>query len=177
MNVTQKSAMALNTTATILVVEDNSLSAQSFYELFRQAGYSVILARSGRAALEHIKAYTPDLIVLDAVMPGLDGFETCRQLKASKHSQDIPVMLVSVLNDIDSRVNGLSAGACDFVSKPYQENELLVRINAHLNHARTVQSLRQQVKQLSSQLNWMLENFAPGPKSDQSQLSLDQDRS
>jgi DNA-binding response OmpR family regulator len=161
MKASLKSAVVLNSTATILVVEDNPLSSQTFYELFRQAGYSVTLARSGKVALEHVKTYRPDLIVLDAVMPGLDGFETCRQLKASEHGKDIPVMMVSVLTDSDSRVSGLQAGACDFISKPYQENELLVRIKTHLGHARTVQSLRQQVKQLSSQLNWMLENFSP----------------
>ncbi len=117
---------------TILVVDDTAESLTLVFRLLTQAGYLVRPADSGELALAAVATTSPELILLDIRMPGMDGFEVCRQLKASEASRDIPVLFLSAVSETAERVEGLRLGAVDFITKPFQAEELLARVHTHL---------------------------------------------
>lgn len=112
----------------ILVVEDSSTQALLLTGVLEDAGYKSAVARDGRQALDYLKDHRPTLIVSDIVMPGIDGYELCRLIKADKELEQIPVLLVTSLSDPADILRGLQCGADNFITKPYQERELLSRI-------------------------------------------------
>ncbi|MBI5248725.1 MAG: response regulator [Desulfomonile tiedjei] len=112
----------------ILVVEDSPTQALCLQGALEDAGYKATIARDGEQALEYLKDHRPTLIVSDIVMPGIDGYELCRLVKADKELEDTPVLLVTSLSDPADILNGLRCGADNFITKPYQERELLSRI-------------------------------------------------
>jgi PAS domain S-box-containing protein len=118
--------------ATILVVDDSVLSAQLVQTHLERAGYRVMLAHDGKQALEQVKASPPDLIILDVMMPGLDGFTVCERLKTNSNTWFIPVVLLTALNGPRDRVQGIEAGADDFLSKPFNREELIARVRSLL---------------------------------------------
>lgn len=118
--------------ATILAVDDSVSSAQLVKIQLQLDGYQVILAHSGEEALAKVDAELPDLIILDVMMPGLDGFDVCRRLKADRRTWFIPIILVTALSQLEDRIEGLDAGADDFLSKPFNREELLARVRALL---------------------------------------------
>jgi len=126
------------TTATILIVDDVPENLAVAHDALDAAGYTVRVATSGIAALESARRQPPDLILLDAVMPGLDGFETCRRLKADLATRQIPVVFMTGLTDSEHVVLGFQAGGIDYVTKPIRAAEVIARIASHLRSARLV---------------------------------------
>jgi two-component system sensor histidine kinase/response regulator len=130
---------------TILVVDDNPVQSKLALHFLRRTGYDVLIATSGEEALEQVRDIRPDLILLDVLMPGIDGFETCRRLKDGEETRDIPVIFMTSLSDTADKVKGFEFGAVDYVTKPIQPQELLARINTHLTIRNLQKSLQQEI--------------------------------
>lgn len=118
--------------AKILVVDDEQAILELLTFNIKQAGYEVIAVEEGYTALEKALTEKPDLIVLDIMLPGIDGFEVCRQLRAEHHSKDIPIIFLSAKTEEFDKVIGLELGADDYVTKPFSPRELMARIKANL---------------------------------------------
>lgn len=116
----------------ILIVDDESAARWALETLLRREGFEVRDASSGERALEECAAFRPDLILLDILMPGLNGFEVCRRIKATPETRLTPVVLITGLSDTHDRIEGINAGADDFLSKPIDMNELLARTRSLL---------------------------------------------
>ncbi|MEL4072782.1 response regulator transcription factor [Ochrobactrum sp. GPK 3] len=127
---------------TVLIVDDSPQTLGFLTEALEQAGYSVLIATSGAAALGIAERITPDMILMDAVMPGMDGFETCRQLKANPAISQVPIVFMTGLTETEHIVHALEAGGVDYLTKPINIDELRARIKVHLTNARSVQSAR-----------------------------------
>jgi putative two-component system response regulator len=119
--------------ATILVVDDEPANRYLMEALLEPQGYTVLTAEDGEGALESFCKYQPDLLLLDIMMPKMDGIEVCRRLKNDPETRLVPVVLVSALAALDDRVRGLEAGADDFLTKPIERIELMARVRALLN--------------------------------------------
>lgn len=119
--------------ADILIVDDISLTRRQLWDILSEAGYQVIQADSGPKALELAVANPPQLILLDVVMPDMDGFQTCRELKAITSLTDIPVIFISALDETSSKVKGFDAGGVDYITKPFEKEEVLARVKTHLS--------------------------------------------
>jgi two-component system cell cycle sensor histidine kinase/response regulator CckA len=117
---------------TILVVDDEPINLRLLSEYLKESGCRMLVARSGQSALEKARYGKPDLILLDVMMPGLDGFETCRRLKANEALRDIPVIFMSSLTRTEDKVKGFQVGAVDYITKPFQHEEVLARLVMHL---------------------------------------------
>lgn len=130
--------MTKNSKAIILVVDDNRTNLKILVDYLDEAGFKTLIATNGERAIEQAKRRPPDLILLDILMPGIDGFETCRRLKADKVTQEIPIIFMTALADVDHKVMGFEVGGVDYVTKPFQQKELLARITTHL----TIRNLR-----------------------------------
>ncbi|MEJ2632576.1 MAG: response regulator transcription factor [Acidihalobacter sp.] len=129
-------------TGTILLVDDAPDNLRVLYEILHGNGYSVRVATDGFAALQSVRHKLPDVIVLDALMPGMDGFETCRQLKEDFDTRDIPVIFLTGLNDSEHIVRGFQVGGVDYVTKPVVAEELLARVETHVQAARLLVDTR-----------------------------------
>jgi len=145
--------------STILVVDDNPTNIQVLFDVLNEAGYDVAVAKSGESALNRLQNYLPDLILLDVMMPGIDGFETCRQIKAGDRTHDIPVIFMTALSDAVDKVKGLSLGAVDYITKPIQYEEVLARIRVHLQLRNLNKTLEQKVAERTSELHQALKNL------------------
>ena len=121
---------------TVLVVDDTPETLGFLTDTLDHAGFTVLIATDGESALNLVDQITPDLILMDAVMPGMNGFETCRQLKARKMLSHMPVIFMTGLSQTEHVVEGLAAGGVDYVTKPIVVDELLARIRVHLANAR-----------------------------------------
>ncbi len=121
---------------TVLVVDDTPETLGFLTDTLDQAGYTVLIATDGEAALDLVEQITPDLVLMDAVMPGMTGFEACRRLKHEKFLANLPVIFMTGLSDTEHVVEGLAAGGVDYVTKPIVVDELLARIRVHLANAR-----------------------------------------
>jgi len=117
---------------TILVVDDTPANLAILFTGLRNAGYKVLINERGDIALQTAAYTLPDLIILDVMMPGIDGFETCRRLKEDPRTRDIPVILMTALTDPIDEVTGLRAGAVDYITKPIHVEVVLARISTHL---------------------------------------------
>jgi DNA-binding response OmpR family regulator len=117
---------------TILVVDDTPANLAILFTGLRNAGYKVLINERGDIALQTAAYALPDLIILDVMMPGIDGFETCRRLKEDPRTRDIPVILMTALTDPIDEVTGLRAGAVDYIIKPIHVEVVLARISTHL---------------------------------------------
>jgi len=137
----------------ILAVDDSQDSLMMLTALLTADGYDVRPADSGKLALASVESTKPDLILLDVRMPGMDGFEVCRRLKERVDTREIPVVFVSSLSDVSDCVEGLELGAVDFISKPFQRQELLARIRTHVELSRLRARLEQRVSERTAQLN------------------------
>jgi len=116
----------------LLIVDDNPINLSVVVEYLEEAGYDVLVALDGEEALKRAAYSSPDLILLDVMMPGMDGFETCRRLKADQATADIPVIFMTALDDVSDKVAAFEAGGVDYISKPFQPEELLARVRTHL---------------------------------------------
>ena len=136
--------MLTATPSTILIVDDQPTNLKLLFSLLQESGFKVLVAKTGESAISKLQKVLPDLILLDVMMPGIDGFETCRRLKASAAEKDIPVMFMTALSESMDKIKGLNAGAVDYITKPFQQDEVLARIKSQLK-------LRKLQKQLSEQ--------------------------
>lgn len=126
----------------ILIVDDTPDNLALLSDALDEVGYMVLVALDGLSALSRIQRRRPDLILLDAMMPGLDGFETCQRIKADPSTADIPVLFMTALTDSEHVVKGFAAGGIDYVTKPINTEEVLARVASHLRTARILQSAR-----------------------------------
>ncbi|MGY2284659.1 response regulator [Pseudomonas gingeri] len=126
----------------VLIVDDTPDNLALLSDALNDAGYMVLVALDGLSALNRIERRRPDLILLDAMMPGLDGFETCRRIKAQPESADIPVLFMTALTESRHVVQGFEVGGSDYVTKPIQIDEVLARVAAHLRTSRILLSAR-----------------------------------
>ncbi len=139
----------------ILIVDDKPKNLQIIGTNLREKGFLFSIARSGSQALEIIEHNPPDLILLDIVMDEMDGFETCRRLKNNPATRDIPVIFLSALSDTTDKVEGFKVGAVDFVTKPFQAEEVLARVETHL----TLQTSKKYLEAKNSQLQNALDDI------------------
>jgi len=116
----------------ILLIEDTPANIQALSAILKERGYQISIATNGRQALEVLERIRPDLILLDIMMPEMDGFETCRRIKASTAWREIPVIFLTAKTDTADIVQGFELGAVDYVAKPFNAHELLARVNTHL---------------------------------------------
>lgn len=126
----------------VLVVDDSPDTLSVLTDAIEEAGMVVLVAREGDRALSIVEKVTPDVVLMDAVMPGTDGFETCRRLKQNKALAHVPVIFMTGLSDTGHIIEGLEAGGVDYVAKPIVPGELLARIRVHLANARLAHSAR-----------------------------------
>jgi putative two-component system response regulator len=126
---------------TVLVVDDHPASRMTAVALLSVEGYRVLEADSGPAALQAVHEGNPDLILLDVMMPGMDGFEVCRRLKQDEHTRLIPVVFITALNDRRARLRGIEAGGDDFLTKPFDQLELSARVKSLVHQRRLNEDL------------------------------------
>jgi two-component system, NtrC family, sensor kinase len=140
----------------ILIVDDTSVNLKLIYDFLKGAGFEVRAAKSGFQALQILETTKPDIILLDVVMPEMDGFETCHHLKNSPQTKDIPVIFMTAVDDASNpsyKVKGLALGAVDYISKPIQLEEVLARVKTHLHLHNLTQEIAKQKDLLESVFN------------------------
>jgi two-component system, sensor histidine kinase and response regulator len=145
--------------ADILIVDDTPDNVRFLAAILTKQGYKVRGVTRGRTALMGVQAQLPDLILLDVVMPGMDGFELCKTLKSNPATQDIPVIFISALNEVTDKVQGLNAGAVDYITKPFQVAEVLARVETQLT-LRRLQKQVQEALERECTLNQHIEKLA-----------------
>jgi len=134
--------------AKILVVDDIPVNIQLLQTYLSSIGYETIVGHNGEEALHQVKEQKPDLILLDVMMPKLDGFQTCKLLKSNDETKYIPVIMVTALNEIEDKIKGIEAGADDFITKPFNKLELLARVKSLLRIKLLHDQLQEKVRQL-----------------------------
>jgi class 3 adenylate cyclase len=139
----------------LLIVDDTPANIQTLSAILKEKGYQISVATNGRQALEVVAKVRPDLILLDVMMPEMDGFEACAKLKASSEWHDIPIIFLTAKTETEDIVRGFELGAVDYVAKPFNAHELLARVNTHLS----IDRLRKENERL-------LLNILPGPIAD-----------
>jgi two-component system, cell cycle response regulator len=128
--------------ATILVADDEPINRSLIQRRLERAGYHVLTAQNGQEAVEIARASLPDIVILDVMMPVMDGLEACRLIKADASTRDIPVIFLSARDETDVKVSGLSLGANDYISKPFKAEELLARVDVAMRMKRERDQLR-----------------------------------
>ncbi len=126
---------------TILIVDDTPANLSVLLQCLSETGHRVLVAEDGEEALELLERSTPDLVLLDVMMPGIDGFETCRRLKANPAHADLPVIFMTALSETEQKLQGFAAGAVDYITKPIQHEEALARVSTHLELRRLQRTL------------------------------------
>lgn len=132
-----------NTHNIALVVDDSPEALEFVSAALEDIGMTVLTARDGSAAIELVKRVQPDVIMMDAMMPGMDGFEACQTLKSAPHATDAPIIFMTGLNDRDSIVRGLSSGGVDYITKPVELEEMIARVTIHLLNSKMMRSARE----------------------------------
>lgn len=139
-------------TAEILVIDDSPTNLKLLTQMLSEQGYNVRVAPNGKLALQSVLTIPPDLILLDIIMPKMDGYEICEQLKADERTRDIPVIFLSGLNEAIDKVQAFAAGGVDYITKPFEPLEILARIENHLR----LRSLQLQLREQNAQLQLLL---------------------
>ncbi|MEH2067350.1 MAG: response regulator [Nostoc sp.] len=143
----------------ILVVDDTTTNLKIVFEILTNAGFEVITEVNGEKALKQVESRLPDLILLDVMMPKIDGFETCKKLKENYETCDIPVIFMTGNSDTESKIKGLNIGAVDYITKPFHEQELLARIKTHLQLRNLTKTLEKRVAERTAALSKALKNL------------------
>lgn len=133
----------------ILIVDDTPANISMLFNLLVEEGYKVLIAEDGESALKQAVQLPPDLILLDILMPGMDGFATCQKLKQQAETREIPIIFMTALSETEKKVNGFRLGAVDYITKPFQIEEVLVRVENHLNLQRLKNRLQVSEQRLS----------------------------
>jgi two-component system, cell cycle sensor histidine kinase and response regulator CckA len=132
---------------TILAVDDTPTNLEVLFDLLGNSGFRVLVAEDGESAIDKANYAHPDLILLDVLMPGIDGFETCRRLKANEATRSIPIIFLTALTDVVDKVSGFDLGAVDFITKPLQCEEVLARVKIQLRLQNLTKQLQSQIEQ------------------------------
>ncbi len=133
-------------TSDILIVDDKADNIRLLSSILSSQGYTVRKALNGSMALKAVESLAPDLILLDITMPGMSGYEVCKALKANAQTRDIPVIFLSALDEIFDKVKAFEVGGVDYMTKPFQVEEVLIRIKTHVTlHQQRQQLLQQQI--------------------------------
>lgn len=150
----------MDRTPIVLIVDDNKAGRKALEAALMGKGYQLEFSESGSQALQMASDLRPDLVLLDVMMPEMNGFEVCRQLRANPKTAEVPVVMVTALDDQDSKLEGLLAGADDFLSKPYDRSELQARVRTitRLNRYHALLMERERLRQLSQQILEVQEN-------------------
>lgn len=143
----------MNHQGVILIVDDNPTNLEMLFDFLANAGFTVLVAEDGESAIARAEYAPPDLILLDILMPGMDGFETCCHLKANPLTQDIPIIFMTALTETVDKVKGLSLGAVDYITKPLQHEEVLARIELHLQLRNLTKTLKEQNQRLEREIS------------------------
>src|SRR6056297_2633611 len=138
--------MAETRETTILLVDDNTNNLGVLYRYLDDEGFTVLVSQDGERAIRLARDQKPDLILLDILLPGMSGFDACGELKSDPATADIPVIFISALTDIQDKVRGFEAGGVDYITKPFQQEEVLARINAHV----TIKRQREELDRLNA---------------------------
>ena len=138
----------MRTPPRILIVEDNPAGLEILQMRLEAHNYEIITATDGEAGLTMAKNNQPDLILLDIMMPGMTGLEVCRHLKSAVHSASVPVIFMTALSDLEDKMAAFEAGGIDYVTKPFQVEELLARVDTHVRLRRTGRELMEQNRRL-----------------------------
>ncbi|MDJ1171443.1 response regulator [Roseofilum sp. BLCC_M154] len=136
----------------ILIVDDNPTNLKVLSDTLKDLGWEILVALDGESAIEQAEYAQPDLILLDVMMPGIDGFETCRRLKSSPSTQDIPIIFTTALGEIEDKMRGFDVGAVDYITKPFRQEEVLARIKVHLTLRTLNLDLEKKNKQLQEEI-------------------------
>ncbi len=139
----------------ILIVDDTPENLTVLRQMLAEKNYMVRPALNGEIAIKAVNASTPDLILLDIRMPGMDGYEVCEQLKSAENTRRIPVIFISALNELDDKIKAFSLGGVDYITKPFQAEEVLARIKTHL----TLRSLQKSLEDKNAQLQKALDEI------------------
>jgi diguanylate cyclase (GGDEF)-like protein len=129
---------------TILVIDDHPANLEVLVSFLKDQGFTIRIAENGEWALQVLETFQPDIIILDVMMPGMDGFETCRRIKSNEETADIPVVFMTALGSVQDKVTGFESGGVDYITKPFQHVEVLARINAHVELRKQRIQLKQQ---------------------------------
>ncbi len=141
-----------NTSQAILVVDDNLTNMRVLSSMLEKLGYTVLVARDGKQAIETAQYTIPDMILLDIMMPEIDGFETCRRLKKIPNTRDIPIIFLTALTSTEHKVKGFRVGAVDYITKPLQHEEVAARVKTHMQ----LQILSRNMQQQNTYLTKMM---------------------
>jgi len=133
----------------ILIVDDTPANIDVLDQMLEAEGHQISVAASGEAALDLAPKIAPDLILLDIMMPGIDGFETCRRLTADPATKDIPVLFITAKSDAEDVVKGFSLGAVDYIAKPFREQEVLTRVRFHLQRKHLIEEMKDKNRKLT----------------------------
>ena len=144
--------MNSNKPTVIFIVDDNPANIKVLAQVLELSGYKILIATDGQSGIQRITKAIPDLILLDIMMPDVDGFETCKRLKESEVTRDIPVIFMTALASTADKVKGLNIGAVDYITKPFQHDEVIARIELHLKLRRLSQVLEEQNQQLKTEI-------------------------
>ena len=138
---------------TVLLVDDTPKNLNLLSELLLKKGFKVGTALNGKVALKYLEAHIPDIILLDIKMPEMDGFEVCRRIKSDERIRHIPIIFISALDDIEDKIRAFSAGGVDYVTKPFQIEEVLARVNAHV----TIQTMQKKLEKAYAEVEAKVE--------------------
>lgn len=154
-----KDLLQENVTGSILLVDDNPTNIDVLYNFLADIGFDVRVAEDGNTALERVSFSKPDLILLDIMMPHMDGFEVCRHLKSDPETSEIPVLFITAMGSVEDKVRGFELGGVDYITKPFQNQEILARIRNHMELQRMRTELKRQNERLKDQ-NEALDAYA-----------------
>ena len=140
--------------STVLLVDDDPTAREALVAILEGEGYELQQAKDGIQALRMLKQLQPDLILLDVMMPAMDGFEVCRRIRATPSLAEVPIILLTALDDRDSRLRGIESGADDFLSKPPDRRELVARVRTitRLNRYRTLMEQRENIRRMAERV-------------------------
>lgn len=144
----------------ILIIDDKSYNLKLLSDILHAEGYATRAAINGELALEAVKTKLPDIILLDIMMPEMDGFEVCARLKKDKTTRDIPIIFISALEDVSNTTRAFEAGGVDYITKPFEREVVLARINTHLQKRQLEKTLQQQNIALKNEIKKREENEA-----------------
>jgi len=148
MNLSYEESDSHKNVETILVIDDSPTNLEILHDVLGGAGFEVLVEMDGISGIEQVESNPPDLILLDVMMPKMDGFETCRRLQANPLTKHIPIIFITALTEAEEKVKGLQLGAVDYITKPFEQNEVLARINLHLKLCKLNSELDKQKQEL-----------------------------